>query len=104
MLVKINSINEIENKVKVSMLDIDDYGSIVLLKELELNLPQYDKSIITVLKNSPYAAIFTEFNDYNNDKDTTIILASGITYDEIDREKKKVIEKTINKKDKYRQP
>lgn len=104
MLVKINSINEIENKVMVSMLDIDDYGSIVILKELELNLPQYDKSIITVLKKSPYAAIFTEFNDYDNDKDTTIILASGITYDEMDREKKKVIEKTINKKEKYRQP
>jgi hypothetical protein len=98
MLVKINSINEIENKVKVSMLDIDDYGSIVVLKEIELNLPQYDKSIINILKNSPYAAIFTEFNDYDNEKDTTIILASGITYDEIDREKKKVIEMSIYKK------
>jgi hypothetical protein len=81
------------------MLDIDDYGSIIPLKELELNLPSNDNSIIKILKKSPYAAIFTEEDDYDNDyKKTTIILASGITYEELDKEKKKTIDITINKK------
>ena len=99
MLVKVDSINEIECKVKVTMLDIDDYGSIIPLKELELDLPSNDNSIINIFKNSPYAAIFTEEDDYANDyKKTTIILASGITYEELDKEKKKTIDITINKK------
>jgi hypothetical protein len=101
MLVKINSINETENKVEVTVLDIDDYGTLIPIKEIELNLPLNDESIIAILKNSPYAAIFTEYNEYGSDKDNTIILASGITYDEIDNEKKKVIDMMMNKKRKY---
>jgi hypothetical protein len=99
MLVKVNSINKVESKVKVTMLDIDDYGSIIPLKELELKLPTKDNSIINILKNSPYAAIFTEEDDYDDDyKENAIILASGITYEELDREKKKTIDITMNKK------
>lgn len=101
MLVKINSINETENKVEVTVLDIDDYGTLIPIKEIELNFPLNDESIIAILKNSPYAAIFTEYNEYGNDKDNIIILASGITYDEIDNEKKKVIDMMMNKKRKY---
>jgi hypothetical protein len=98
MLVKINSINEGNNKAKVTVLDIDDYGSIIPLKDLELIIPSSDSSISTILKNCPYAAIFTEGDDYDNvNNNNTIILASGVTYDELDGEKKKTIEMTINK-------
>ena len=60
LLVKVNSINEGEHKAMVTMLDIDDYGSIVPLDDLKLNLPLNDNSVIHILKNSAYAAIFTE--------------------------------------------
>ena len=92
MLVKINSINVKKHRVKVTVLDIDDYGAIIALEKLELNLPSDDNSIISTLKNSSYAAIFT--NDDNN----TIILANGITFDEFDKEKKKTIDTVMNKK------
>jgi hypothetical protein len=96
MLVKINNITG--NVVKVTQLDIDDYGSIIPLKELELKLPSNDNSIIQTLKNSSYAAIFTEGNNNNNDDNSnTIILASSITNDELNEEKIKTIN-TVNKK------
>ena len=57
MLVKVNSIVTIKNEVKVTLRDIDDYGSVIPLKNLELNIP-----VIQTLKNSSYAAIFTEGN------------------------------------------
>jgi len=97
MLVKINNITG--NVVKVTQLDIDDYGSIIPLKELELKLPSNDNSIIQTLKSSSYAAIFTEGNNYNDDDDNsnTIILASSITNDELNEEKIKTIN-TVNKK------
>lgn len=31
MLVKVNSIDTVKNKVKVTLLDIDDYGSLIPL-------------------------------------------------------------------------
>jgi hypothetical protein len=55
-------------------LDIDDYGSVIPLKDLELNIPA-DESVIQTLKSSSYAAIFTEGNIEDNG--STIILASG---------------------------
>ncbi len=45
MLVKVNSINSIKNKVKVTQLDIDSYGSVIPLKELELNIQADDDSL-----------------------------------------------------------
>jgi hypothetical protein len=96
MLVKINNITG--NVVKVTQLDIDDYGSIIPLKELELKLPSNDNSIIQTLKSSSYAAIFTEGNNNNNDDNSnTIILASSITNDDLNEEKIKTIN-TVNKK------
>ncbi len=91
---KVNSINEGEHKAMVTMLDIDDYGTIVPLDNLELNLPLNDNSVIHILKNSVYAAIFTE-GDFIN-KDATIILANGITIDELNEEKNKTIERKRN--------
>lgn len=58
MLVKINDIDTINNKVNVTHLDIDDYDSVISIKELELNIRPYDDSIIQTLKRSPYAAVF----------------------------------------------
>src|SRR6478672_4861102 len=99
MLVKVNSINEVNNKAKVVVLDIDDYGSLIPLKELELDIPSNDSSILHILKNSPYAAIFTEDDDYGNEhKNNTIILASVIQNNEINKKKKK--QKKIKKKKK----
>jgi hypothetical protein len=58
----IDRVDAINNKVKVIQLDIDDYGSLIPIKELELNIPPHggDDSIIQTLKSSSYAAIFTE--------------------------------------------
>ena len=91
MLVKVNSIDTIKNKVKVTQLDIDDYGSVIPLKELELNISSDDESVIQTLKNASYAAIFTE--DNIEDNNSTIILTNGMTMDELNKEKSKTIDK-----------
>ena len=96
MLVKINSIDESENVVCVTKLDIDDYGSIIPVNELELRLPTDDDSILEILKNSSHAAVFTE-NDIDNDN-ATIISASGMSNDDLNREKQKIIDTMRNKK------
>lgn len=87
MLVKVNSIDEKKHNVNVTVLDIDDFGAVIPLWDVDLNLPINDISIIQILKNSPYADIFTEDNKigYN----ATIILANGITSNELNREKAK---------------
>jgi hypothetical protein len=95
MLVKVKSIDTIKNTVKVTQLDIDDYGSVIPLKELELNIPAYDVSIIRTLKNSSYAAIFTE--DSIGENNSIIILANGMTIDELNNEKSKTIDKAERK-------
>jgi hypothetical protein len=96
MLVKVNNIDIDKNKVRVSKLDIDDYGSIITLKELELKIPANDNSIIQTLQNSSYAAIFTKGG--TDDNNSTIILANAITIDELNKEKSKTIDKVENKK------
>jgi hypothetical protein len=96
MLVKVNNIDIDKNKVRVSKLDIDDYGSVIALKELELKILANDNSIIQTLQSSSYAAIFTQGD--TDDNDSTIILANGITIDELNKEKSKTIDKVVNKK------
>jgi hypothetical protein len=96
MLIKVNNIDTDKNKVRVSKLDIDDYGSVIALKELELKIPAKDNSIIQILQNSSYAAIFTEGD--TDDNNSTIILANGITIDELNKEKSKTIDKVVDKK------
>ena len=87
MLVKVKGIDINKNIVKVTQLDIDDYGSIVPLGELELNILA-DEAILQTLKHSSYAAIFTAEKDTN-----TIILATGMTVDELNQEKNRTINK-----------
>jgi hypothetical protein len=96
MLVKVNNIDIDKNKVKVTKLDIDDYGYVIALKELELKIPANDNFIIQTLQNSSYAAIFTQGD--TDDNDSTIVLANGITIDELNKEKSKTVDKVVNNK------
>ncbi len=96
MLVKVNDIDISKNKVKVTQLDIDDYGSIIALRELEFNLSPDDNSIYGTLKNSSYAAIFTE--DNIDDNNSNIILAKAMPIDELNGEKTKTVDAVANKK------
>ena len=50
MLAKVDSINEQTNKVNVTLLDVDDLGSVVRVMELELKLPPFDDSILENIK------------------------------------------------------
>ena len=80
-------------KIKVVELDIDNYGSVIPVRELELSLPE-DDSVIKILSSSKYAAIFTEGD---SDIGRTIILANSISLDELNEEKKRAIDK-VNRK------
>lgn len=104
MLVKVNGIINEERKrisgqrgeerrVKVTLLDIDDLGSVIPVKELELRLPPNDESIVKILANSRYAAIFTEGGNDEEEESDIIIMANGITEEELNNEKKKTIDK-----------
>ena len=92
MLVKIEGITS--NKIKVVELDIDNFGSVIPLRELELRLPE-DDSVIKILSSSKYAAIFTEGDTDETGK--TIILANSLSLDELNEEKKRAID-MMNKK------
>lgn len=87
MLVKVNDIRE--NSVRVTKLDIDDFGSVVPLRELELRLPQDDDSIIQTLRHSVYAILFTA--DDSESDGTTIILARSMTTEELNEEKERTV-------------
>lgn len=93
MLVKVDKIIE-GNKIKVIELDIDNYGSVIPLRELELKLPK-DDSIIKALSSTEYAAIFTQAGI--DGVGEIIILANSVSLDELNEEKKKAID-TMNKK------
>ncbi|TVP40176.1 hypothetical protein [Candidatus Nitrosocosmicus arcticus] len=95
MLVKINRINEAENKVNVTLLDIDDLGSVIPVKEFDLNILSNDESIVNMLKTSVHAIIFTE--DFDNAIGSTIISAINLTDDELNQEKEKMIKAANDK-------
>ena len=69
MLVKVNNITG--NRVRVTKLDIDNFGSVIPLRELELRLPKDDDSVSQTLRHSVYAILFTA--DDNEDDGSTII-------------------------------
>jgi nitrogen regulatory protein PII-like uncharacterized protein len=96
MLIKVNGFDTSKNMVRVTRLDIDDYGSVIPLKELDLIVREDDHSIIKTLKDSSYAAVFT-IGD-KDDNNSVIILANGLTVDELNKEKLKTIDKVTNKK------
>jgi hypothetical protein len=87
MLVKVNDISG--KSVRVTKLDIDDFGSVIPLRELDLKLPQDDDSVSQILRDSLYAILFTK--DDSEDDGSTIILATGMTTDELNEEKEKTV-------------
>jgi hypothetical protein len=87
MLVKVNTISG--NSVTVTKLDIDDFGSVIPLRDLELKLPQDDESVSQTLRHSVYAILFTH-ND-NEDNGSTIILARSMTTEELNEEKERTV-------------
>jgi hypothetical protein len=87
MLVKVNTISG--NSVRVTKLDIDDFGSVIPLRDLELKLPQDDDSISQTLRHSVYAILFT--NDDSEDDGSTIVLARSMTTEELNEEKERTV-------------
>ena len=96
MLVKINDTSG--NNVKVTKLDIDDFGSVIPLRELDLKLPQDDDSISQTLRHSSFAILFTK--EDSEDDGSTVILAKGVTTEELNKEKERTV-KAIQVKEKY---
>ena len=90
MLVKIDGIRG--NKVRVTELDIDSYGSIIPLRNLELKLPENDYSVVRTMRSTSHAAIFTQ--DNIDDNNSIIIIATGLSQEELNEEKRKIIEAT----------
>jgi hypothetical protein len=95
MFVKVNGFGD--HTVLVTELQIDDLGSVIPIRDLELRLPISDKIITKILNMSKYAAIFTE--DNSDDNESTVILASSISEDELDQEKSRIINFVDNKRD-----
>lgn len=95
MFVKVNGFGD--HTVLVTELQIDDLGSVIPIRDLELRLPISDKIITKILNMSKYAAIFTEGN--SDDNESTVILASSISEDELDQEKSRMINFVDNKRD-----
>ena len=87
MLVKVNDIGE--NSVRVTKLDIDDFGSVIPLRELDLRLTQDDDSISQTLRHSVYAILFTAGD--SEDDGSTIILARSVTTEELNEEKERTV-------------
>ena len=81
--------------VKVTRLDIDDYGSVIPLEELELKLPSNDNSVIEILKNSQYAILSLQESLEKNGN--IITSAETMTLDELNKEKQKTIEVAADK-------
>ena len=96
MLVKINDTSG--NNVKVTKLDIDDFGSVIPLRELDLKLPQDDDSISQTLRHSSFAILFTK--EDSEDDGSTVILAKGVTTEELNKEKERTVQ-AVQDKEKY---
>ena len=87
MLVKVNDVSG--NSARVTKLDIDDFGSVIPLRDLDLKLPQDDDSVSQTLRHSVYAILFT--NDDSEADGSTIILARSMTTEELNEEKERTV-------------
>lgn len=94
MLVKIKEIDDANKTIKVTLLDIDDLGSVIPMRDLDLQVLPGDSSIINLLKASTHAIIFTE--DFSNKNNSVVITALNLTDDELNEEKERMI-KTTNR-------
>jgi hypothetical protein len=95
MLVKVNDTSG--NSVRVTKLDIDDYGSVIPLREIELELPKDDESVRETLRRSLYAILFTKGD--SEDDGSTIILARAMTTEELNEEKERTVRAVQDKRD-----
>jgi hypothetical protein len=95
MLVKVNDISG--NSVRVTKLDIDDFGSVIPLRELDLKMPQDDDSVSQTLKHSLYAILFTK--DDSEDDGSTIVLARAMTTEELNEEKERTVRAVEDKRE-----
>lgn len=97
MLVKVNEIDEVMRTINVTLLDIDDLGSVVPMRNLNLKVLPEDSLVIDLLKASSHAIIFTQgFSDTEN---SVVISALSLTDEELNDEKEKIIKKTNRVKD-----
>ena len=97
MLVKVNRIYNEYKMINVTRLDIDDYGSVIPLEEVELQLPHDNSSVIEILKNSQYAVLSIQEDSKKNSNIVTS--AETMTLDELDKEKQKTIEAAASKRE-----
>jgi hypothetical protein len=97
MLVKVNRIYNEDKMINVTRLDIDDYGSVIPLEEVELQLPHDNSSVIEILKNSQYAVLSIQEDSKRNSNIVTS--AEIMTLDELDKEKQKTIEAASDKRE-----
>ena len=95
MLVKVNNVEG--SSIRVTKLDIDDFGSVIPLREVNLRLPQEDESVGQTLRHSVYAILFTA--DDNEDDGSTIILARSMTTEELNEEKERTVRAVQGKTD-----
>src|SRR5215207_5232744 len=93
MLVKINDTSG--NNVKVTKLDIDDFGSVIPLRELDLKLPQDDDSISQTLRHSSFAILFYKEDRENDGRKGKV--AKGVTTGELKKEKGRTFQGVQNK-------
>jgi hypothetical protein len=89
MLVKVDSIHNTEKFINITKLDIDDYGTMILLVELEFKLSLNDDHNRD-RKNSQYAILSVQEDLEEND--STINSAETMTRDELNKERQKIIE------------
>ena len=85
---KVNDI--MGDSVRVTKLDIDDFGSVIPMRELGLKLPQDDDSVNQTLRHSVYAILFTA-DDEEEEDGSTIILARSMTAEELNEEKERTV-------------
>jgi hypothetical protein len=91
MLVKVNKIDDAMRTISVTLLDIDEFGSVVPIQNLNLKVLAGDSYIIELLKSSSHAIIFTQ--DFSNMDNSVVISALSLTDDELNDEKEKIIKK-----------
>ncbi len=100
MLVKINKYTKYN--VNVTELDIDEFGTIIPIRDLELKILEHNNTLYDLITQSSYAAIFTKKDlngtdvkdQFHDENSNIILLVNPITIDELNNEKKRIIEST----------
>ena len=100
MLVKINKYTKYN--VNVTELDMDEFGTIIPIRDLELKILEHNNTLYDLITQSSYAAIFTKKDlngtdvkdQFHDENSNIILLVNPITIDELNNEKKRIIEST----------